>query len=41
MTAPKHAVRVVIGGEEYAVRSELPPEYTRKSPLTSTRRSSG
>ena len=30
MTAPKHAVRVVIGGEEYAVRSELPPEYTRE-----------
>jgi cell division protein ZapA len=30
VTAPKHAVRVVIGGEEYAVRSELPPEYTRE-----------
>ena len=30
MTAPKNAVRVVIGGEEYAVRSELPPEYTRE-----------
>ena len=30
MTAPKSAVRVVIGGEEYAVRSELPPEYTRE-----------
>ena len=30
MTAPKHAVRVFIGGEEYAVRSELPPEYTRE-----------
>ena len=30
MTAPKHAVRVVIGGEDYAVRSELPPEYTRE-----------
>ena len=30
MTAPKAAVRVVIGGEEYAVRSELPPEYTRE-----------
>lgn len=30
MTAPKNAVRVLIGGEEYAVRSELPPEYTRE-----------
>ena len=30
MTAPRSAVRVVIGGEEYAVRSELPPEYTRE-----------
>jgi cell division protein ZapA len=30
VTAPKSAVRVVIGGEEYAVRSELPPEYTRE-----------
>lgn len=30
MTAPKSAVRVVIGGEEYAVKSELPPEYTRE-----------
>jgi cell division protein ZapA (FtsZ GTPase activity inhibitor) len=30
MSAPKSAVRVVIGGEEYAVRSELPPEYTRE-----------
>jgi cell division protein ZapA len=26
----RHAVRVIIGGEEYAVRSELPPEYTRE-----------
>lgn len=26
----KHAVRVIIGGEEYSVRSELPPEYTRE-----------
>jgi cell division protein ZapA len=25
----KSAVRVIIGGEEYTVRSELPPEYTR------------
>lgn len=24
------AVRVLIGGEEFTVRSELPPEYTRK-----------
>jgi cell division protein ZapA len=31
MTAPaKHSVRVVIGGEEYTVKSELPPEYTRE-----------
>ena len=30
MTAPRQAVRVVIGGEEYAVRSELSPEYTRE-----------
>ncbi len=26
----KNAVRVTIGGEEYTVRSELPPEYTRE-----------
>jgi len=26
----KSAVRVFIGGEEYTVRSELPPEYTRE-----------
>ena len=30
MTAPKQAVRVTIGGEDYTVRSELPPEYTRE-----------
>jgi cell division protein ZapA len=30
MTGPKHSVRVLIGGEEYTVRSELPPEYTRE-----------
>ena len=30
MTTTKNAVRVFIGGEEYAVRSELPPEYTRE-----------
>jgi cell division protein ZapA len=27
MTQAKHAVKVVIGGEEFTVRSELPPEY--------------
>lgn len=26
----RHAVKVLIGGEEYTVRSELPPEYTRE-----------
>ena len=26
MTAKKHAVRVMIGGEEYTVRSDLPPD---------------
>ena len=30
MTAPRNAVRVVIGGEEFTVRSELSPEYTRE-----------
>ncbi len=30
MTAPRSAVRVVIGGEELSVRSDLPPEYTRE-----------
>ncbi|MGH7508173.1 MAG: cell division protein ZapA [Gemmatimonadales bacterium] len=30
MSATKNAVRVIIGGEEYTVRSELPPEYTRE-----------
>jgi len=30
MTAPRNAVRVVIGGEELSVRSELPPAYTRE-----------
>lgn len=29
MSTKKHAVRVMIGGEEYTVRSDLPPEYTR------------
>ncbi len=30
MTTRKHSVRVMIGGEEFTVRSELPPEYTRE-----------
>jgi cell division protein ZapA (FtsZ GTPase activity inhibitor) len=30
MTAPRPAVKVMIGGEEYTVRSDLPPEYTRE-----------
>jgi cell division protein ZapA (FtsZ GTPase activity inhibitor) len=30
MSTAKNAVRVIIGGEEYTVRSELPPEYTRE-----------
>lgn len=30
MTAKKYAVKVMIGGEEYTVRSDLPPEYTRE-----------
>ncbi|HET7469628.1 MAG TPA: cell division protein ZapA, partial [Gemmatimonadales bacterium] len=30
MSQAKHAVKVVIGGEEFTVRSELPPEYTRE-----------
>lgn len=29
MTSKKYAVKVMIGGEEYTVRSDLPPEYTR------------
>jgi cell division protein ZapA len=29
VTTKKHAVKVMIGGEEYTVRSDLPPEYTR------------
>ena len=29
MSTTKNAVRVIIGGEEYTVRSELPAEYTR------------
>jgi cell division protein ZapA len=30
MSQPKQAVKVTIGGEEYSVRSDLPPEYTRE-----------
>jgi cell division protein ZapA len=30
MSTKKHAVKVVIGGEEYTVRSDLSPEYTRE-----------
>jgi cell division protein ZapA len=30
VSTTKNAVRVVIGGEEYTVRSELPPDYTRE-----------
>jgi cell division protein ZapA len=30
MSTTKNAVRVIIGGEEYTVRSELAPEYTRE-----------
>ncbi|HXQ28715.1 MAG TPA: cell division protein ZapA [Gemmatimonadales bacterium] len=29
MSTKKHAVKVMIGGEEYTVRSDLAPEYTR------------
>ena len=30
MSGEKKSVRVVVGGEELNVRSELPPEYTRE-----------
>ena len=30
MSTTKNAGRVFIGGEEYTVRSEVPPEYTRE-----------
>ena len=30
MSTKKHAAKVMIGGEEYTVRSDLPPEYTRE-----------
>ena len=28
--APRHSVRVQVGGEEYSLRTELPPEYARE-----------
>jgi cell division protein ZapA len=30
MTTKRNAVKVMIGGEEYTVRSDLTPEYTRE-----------
>jgi cell division protein ZapA len=30
VSTKKHAVKVMIGGEEYTVRSDLAPEYTRE-----------
>jgi cell division protein ZapA (FtsZ GTPase activity inhibitor) len=30
MSGEKHAVKVTIGTEEFTVRSEVPPEYTRR-----------
>jgi cell division protein ZapA len=30
VSTTKNAVRVIIGGEEFTVRSELPPDYTRE-----------
>jgi len=30
VSAKKFAVKVMIGGDEYTVRSDLPPEYTRE-----------
>ena len=30
MSQAKNAVKVTIGGEEFTVRSEFPPEYTRE-----------
>jgi len=30
VTTKKHAVKVMIGGEEYTVKSDLSPEYTRE-----------
>ena len=30
MSTKKHAVKVMIGGEEFTVRSDLTPDYTRE-----------
>jgi cell division protein ZapA len=30
VSTKKHSVRLMIGGEEYTVRSDLPPDYTRE-----------
>lgn len=30
MSTKKFAVKVMIGGDEYTLRSDLPPEYTRE-----------
>lgn len=30
MTAPRHSVRIALGGTELTVSSEHPPEYTRQ-----------
>jgi cell division protein ZapA len=30
VSTKKHAVKVMIGGEEYSVRSDLSPDYTRE-----------
>lgn len=30
MTSPRPAVKVMIGGEEYTIRSDVPAEYTRE-----------
>ena len=30
MTTPKNLVKVSIGGDEYPVRSDFPPEYTKE-----------
>lgn len=30
MSGKKHAVKVMIGGEEFTVRSDLSPDYTRE-----------
>jgi len=33
MSTKKHAVKVMIGGDEYTVRSDLPPEETHKAAI--------